>query len=96
MIVAGATDVGLWITKQLRTLPKIIHIGRPRASTKLPTRRHLSLVLPSPTPSANASRSIDPDIGELIRRLGSKQVRAAGTIGGNIANGSPIGDMPPR
>jgi xanthine dehydrogenase small subunit len=39
--------------------------------------------------------AIDPDLGELIRRLGSKQVRAVGTVGGNIANGSPIGDMPP-
>ena len=36
-----------------------------------------------------------PDIGELVRRIGATQVRAAGTIGGNIANGSPIGDMPP-
>ena len=41
------------------------------------------------------SRRLDPDMGELLRRLGSKQVRAAGTIGGNIANGSPIGDTPP-
>ena len=39
--------------------------------------------------------SIDPDIGEVIRRLGAKQVRASGTVGGNIANGSPIGDSPP-
>ncbi len=39
--------------------------------------------------------SIDPDIGEVIRRIGAKQVRSSGTIGGNIANGSPIGDMPP-
>ena len=38
---------------------------------------------------------IDPDVGEMLRRLGSKQVRAAGTVGGNIANGSPIGDSPP-
>ncbi len=36
--------------------------------------------------------SIDPDIGEVIRRIGAKQVRASGTVGGNIANGSPIGD----
>ncbi|MBV9421151.1 MAG: FAD binding domain-containing protein, partial [Alphaproteobacteria bacterium] len=38
---------------------------------------------------------IHPDFGELLRRLGSVQVRNAGTIGGNIANGSPIGDSPP-
>ncbi|MBC8037469.1 MAG: FAD binding domain-containing protein, partial [Rhizobiales bacterium] len=38
---------------------------------------------------------IDPDVGEVLRRLGARQVRAMGTVGGNIANGSPIGDMPP-
>jgi xanthine dehydrogenase small subunit len=36
-----------------------------------------------------------PDMGEVIRRLGSVQIRNVGTIGGNIANGSPIGDSPP-
>ena len=36
-----------------------------------------------------------PDIGELIRRIGSVQVRSSGTIGGNIGNGSPIADSPP-
>ena len=35
------------------------------------------------------------DFGELVRRIGGAQVRAAGTIGGNIANGSPIGDTMP-
>ena len=44
---------------------------------------------------AAISRALDPDLGELLRRLGSKQVRATGTVGGNIANGSPIGDTPP-
>ena len=39
--------------------------------------------------------SIDPDIAEVLRRFGSFQVRAAGTVGGNVANGSPIGDLPP-
>jgi xanthine dehydrogenase small subunit len=39
--------------------------------------------------------AIDPDLGELMRRFAGKQVRTVGTIGGNIANGSPIGDTPP-
>ena len=38
---------------------------------------------------------IDPDLGEIMRRFGSAQVRASGTVGGNIANGSPIGDLAP-
>jgi xanthine dehydrogenase small subunit len=36
-----------------------------------------------------------PDLGELLRRFGSPQIRNVATIGGNIANGSPIGDLPP-
>jgi len=43
----------------------------------------------------DAIAKLHPDFGELLRRLGSVQVRNAGTLGGNIANGSPIGDTPP-
>ena len=39
--------------------------------------------------------AIHPDLREVLRRFGSKQVRASGTVGGNIANGSPIGDLAP-
>ena len=42
-----------------------------------------------------ALAALYPDMGELLRRLGGEQVRNVGTIGGNIANGSPIGDSPP-
>ena len=43
----------------------------------------------------DAVRDLHPSYAEMIRRYGSAQVRAAATIGGNIANGSPIGDNPP-
>src|SRR6202011_5284570 len=39
--------------------------------------------------------TIDADLGALLRRFAGRQVRTVGTIGGNIANGSPIGDTPP-
>ncbi|HQX84956.1 MAG TPA: xanthine dehydrogenase small subunit [Aestuariivirga sp.] len=96
-IVAGATDVGLWVTKQLRTLPKIIHIGRTRGLDRITDEGpHISIGATATYSSAEAFlASIDPDIGEVIRRIGATQVRASGTIGGNIANGSPIGDTPP-
>jgi xanthine dehydrogenase small subunit len=96
-LVGGATDVGLWITKQLRTLPKLIHTGRVR-SLHAVTRTDKALTIGAAATYAEAEdalASIDDDIGELVRRIGSKQVRASGTIGGNIANGSPIGDTPP-
>ena len=97
-IVAGATDVGLWITKQLRNLPKIIHIGRTRGLDNITDEGpHVSIGATAHLCRAlkRFSPRIDPDIGEVMRRIGSKQVRASGTIGGNIANGSPIGDSPP-
>ena len=97
VLVAGATDVGLWITKQLRDLAKIIWLGRVRG---------LDLVRDEPdavTFGATVTHqdamahlaAIDPDLAALMRRFAGRQVRAVGTIGGNIANGSPIGDTPP-
>ncbi|MBR9766292.1 MAG: xanthine dehydrogenase small subunit, partial [Rhodobacteraceae bacterium] len=36
-----------------------------------------------------------PGLAAMLRRFASVQVRNAATVGGNIANGSPIGDGPP-
>lgn len=96
-LVAGATDVGLWITKALRDLPKIIWLGRVAGLDRLEqTEAGISIGATCTYADSEAAiRSIDPDLGELWRRIGSKQVRASGTVGGNVANGSPIGDTPP-
>jgi len=96
-IVSGATDVGLWITKQMRQLPKIILTGGVKelhavVSTKDAVTLGAAATYAEATPALAA---IDADVGEVLRRLGSTQVRASGTVGGNIANGSPIGDTPP-
>ena len=96
-LVAGATDVGLWITKQLRDLPRVIWLGRV-AGLDVIDEDSTQIVIGAGTTYAEAESglsAVDPDVGEVIRRLGSKQVRAAGTVGGNVANGSPIGDCPP-
>jgi xanthine dehydrogenase small subunit len=97
VLVAGATDVGLWITKQLRNLPKILHLGRVRKlDTIADGPQELTIGATATYAMAeSALAAIDPDVGEMLHRLGSKQVRALGTIGGNIANGSPIGDTSP-
>ena len=96
-IVGGATDVGLWITKQLRHLPQIIHTGRVASLHEVrDAGDRIEIGAAATYAEAEAAlRGIDPDIGEMLRRLGSKQVRSTGTVGGNIANGSPIGDSPP-
>ena len=96
-IVGGATDVGLWITKQLRTLPRIVHTGRVASLhevREMDDRIEIGAAATYSEAEA-ALRGIDPDVGEMLRRLGSKQVRSTGTVGGNVANGSPIGDTPP-
>ena len=96
-IVGGATDVGLWITKQLRELPRIVHTGRVASLHEVrETTDGVEIGAAATYAEAEAALGgIDPDVGEMLRRLGSKQVRATGTVGGNIANGSPIGDSPP-
>jgi xanthine dehydrogenase small subunit len=96
-IVAGATDVGLWVTKGLEDLGPIVFIG------DIADLRHIEESADALTLGAavryseakDALARLHPDLGELVRRIGGLQVRNAGTIGGNIANGSPIGDMPP-
>jgi xanthine dehydrogenase small subunit len=96
-IVAGATDVGLWVTKQLRDLGTTIFIGDV-ADLKQVLEDGEGLTLGAGVRYSEAAEALTrfhPDLGELVRRIGGLQVRNAGTIGGNIANGSPIGDMPP-
>ncbi|GLS20506.1 xanthine dehydrogenase small subunit [Labrys miyagiensis] len=96
-LVAGATDVGLWITKQLRDLKKIIWLGRVAKLDRL-TLAEDGVSMGATVTHARALpalAAIDPDLGEMMRRFGSTQVRASGTVGGNIANGSPIGDLAP-
>ena len=96
-LVAGATDVGLWITKQMRALPKIIHLGRVAGLAEMrETEQGFYFGACVTHAQAEAAMAaIDPDLVELFRRFGGKQVRAVGTLGGNIANGSPIGDSMP-
>ncbi|MDP1736576.1 MAG: xanthine dehydrogenase small subunit [Caulobacter sp.] len=97
VVLAGATDVGLWVTKQHRTLETIIHLGEVgelRTVSLTPEGLRIGAGVRYSDAWA-ALADLHPDLGELVRRLGSVQVRNSGTIGGNIANGSPIGDMPP-
>jgi xanthine dehydrogenase small subunit len=96
-ILAGATDVGLWITKQFRPVTKLIWIGRVaemQAVESYPDRLIIGAGV-SHEAALSHLAAVSPDLGELGRRFGSKQVRAQGTVGGNIANGSPIGDWAP-
>lgn len=96
-IVAGATDVGLWVTKGLQRIDTLIFIGGITHLQTIAEDTH-GLTLGAAVRYADAHDAmarLHPDLGDLVRRIGGLQVRNAGTVGGNIANGSPIGDGPP-
>jgi xanthine dehydrogenase small subunit len=96
-VVAGSTDVGLWVTKQMRPINPVVFInGLADLQRVSETDNEIRIgagVTYSQGLKALAARY--PALGRLIPRIGGQQVRNMGTIGGNIANGSPIGDMPP-
>jgi len=96
-LIGGATDVGLWITKRLMTLEKVCFVGQIGDMRKAEAGAD-TLRLGAAMTMNEVQESVSdyhPDFAEMIRRYGSVQVRNAATIGGNIANGSPIGDGPP-
>jgi xanthine dehydrogenase small subunit len=96
-IVAGATDVGLWITKELKRPRTVIWLGRVADLQRIeatPEGMRIGAGV-SLRAAREALAAIHPHLDELLRRFGSEQIRNAGTIGGNIANGSPIGDLAP-
>lgn len=100
-LIAGATDVGLWVTKHfadrgagwgdvafLKRCTDLQQIDDTGDTLRIGAMVTMTDVLA-------ALRPLHPSYASMIRRYGSEQVRNAATIGGNIANGSPIGDNPP-
>ncbi len=96
-LIAGATDVGLWITKGLAPIKKLIWLGRIRALAGVEETEATISIGAGVTHETAAPylAAIDQDFSEIAGRFGSQQVRTSGTVVGNIANGSPIGDWPP-
>jgi xanthine dehydrogenase small subunit len=96
-LLAGATDVGLWVTKQHRKLAVVISLSEVEELNRIEETPQ-GLRIGAGVRYADALPALSalyPGMGEMLRRLGSTQVRNSGTVGGNIANGSPIGDTPP-
>ena len=96
-IVAGSTDVGLWVTKRMRDIEPAIFIGH-LAGLRQIEESDNTLTIGACVSYSEAFEALGnkiPALGRLIDRIGGEQVRNMGTIGGNIANGSPIGDTPP-
>ncbi len=96
-LLAGNTDVGLWIFKQLRQLTEIIYLGLVEELHRIDdsgsTMRIGAMV--SLSDAFALINDYFPALRDLIRQFASLPIRNAGTLGGNVANGSPIGDSMP-
>jgi xanthine dehydrogenase small subunit len=97
VLLAGSTDVGLWVTKQMRILPDIIYLGHVDA-LKTVREGDGMLDIGAGVTLDDAYRAVVahyPELSEMWQRFASLPIRNAGTLGGNVANGSPIGDSMP-
>ncbi len=96
-VLAGSTDIGLWVTKQFRVLPELIYIGRVAELRRVDVYPD-SLWIGAAAPLEAAWQALAQDwpaLREVWLRFASPPIRGSGTMGGNVANGSPIGDAPP-
>ncbi|MET2829394.1 xanthine dehydrogenase small subunit [Mesorhizobium shangrilense] len=96
-IVAGSTDVGLWVTKHMRDISPAVFIGNLDGLCAMSEEDGVITIGAGVTYTEAFSTLAKriPPLGALVDRIGGEQVRNMGTIGGNVANGSPIGDTPP-
>ncbi len=96
-LVAGSTDVGLWVNKQFRDPGNLFYLGEIRELRVL-TEDEQSITIGAAVSLTDAFTQIErhyPQINQQWERFASTPIRNAGTLGGNIANGSPIGDSMP-
>ncbi|MEP5730282.1 MAG: xanthine dehydrogenase small subunit [Sulfitobacter sp.] len=96
-LIAGATDIGLWVTKHFRDLGPTAFLNGCN-DLKGITQTDNDIRIGAMTTLTNVEAALRPhypSFSDMILRYGSVQVRNAATLGGNIANGSPIGDSPP-
>ena len=96
-IVAGSTDVGLWVTKFMRSISPAVFMGNVPELQMIEVADGVISIGAGVT-YTQAFETISKHILQLSgfwERIGGEQVRNMGTVGGNIANGSPIGDTPP-
>ncbi|MDP3294292.1 MAG: xanthine dehydrogenase small subunit [Nevskia sp.] len=97
LILAGGTDIGLWVTKHLRELPPMLYIGEVAELQQIAVSDQGIEIgaAVSLTAAWAAIVELIPQLDELANRFASPPVRNSGTLCGNLANGSPIGDAMP-
>jgi xanthine dehydrogenase small subunit len=97
ILLAGGTDVGLWVTKEMRELTDVIYIGNVSGLDRIEqTAEHIEIgAAVTLTDAFTVLLAEYPDLHEIVRRFASPPICNAGTLCGNVANGSPIGDSMP-
>lgn len=96
-LLAGCTDIGLWVNKQFRDIGNILYVGEVAGFNDIVINESSIRIgaAASLTDAYTALEEYYPEIAEMHERFASLPVRNAGTLGGNLANGSPIGDSMP-
>ena len=96
-LIAGATDAGLWITQGLQRMPHILDLTRVQALRAVERHpHHLAIGAAVPLQEAFEALAQDrPAITAFAQRFAGWPIRQSGTLAGNVANGSPIGDAMP-
>jgi len=98
-ILAGSTDVGLWVTKQMRNLGDVIYTRQVQELHRIATVDG-KLEIGAAVSLDDAYKAVlelypNESLHELWQRFASQPIRSTGTLGGSVANGSPIGDSAP-
>ncbi|MFT5162057.1 MAG: xanthine dehydrogenase small subunit [Alteromonadaceae bacterium] len=96
-LVAGGTDLALGVTQNLISIEQLVYLGNVAELHQI-TQSDTHITIGSAVPYSEFTPLLAkqyPELGEMILRIGSTQIRNIGTLGGNIGNASPIGDMPP-
>jgi len=96
-LVAGGTDLALSVTQNFKTIEDLVYLGDVAELLQIENNER-GFIIGSAVPYSEFTPMLNEEyheLGEMIERIGSKQVRNNGTLGGNIGNASPIGDMPP-
>lgn len=96
-LLAGSTDVGLWVNKQFKQLGDILYVGDVEELKRIEEKDGELLIGAGASLEAAWRALVQrlPSLTDVWLRFASPPIRNAGTMGGNVANGSPIGDSPP-
>ncbi len=96
-LLAGCTDIGLWVSKQLRDLGDILYLGEVAELKSIESRADALVIGAGASLTDGYAALVEayPGLREMAERFASVPIRNAGTLGGNVANGSPIGDSMP-